>query len=348
MIDANYIKSILSVDNVIGILSELDADYNFQSSSEVHFRSICHNSTSYKLYYYDSSKSFYCHRCGERWDIYGIIGKIRGFDFPTSVKFVCDVCHLDTNMQTPVSNIYNWQKDLKKFLPNYEPPSEPPKIYNTDVLNLFEHKYHQSWLNDGISKAAMDKFGIGWYAKNSQITIPIYDANRNFVGIHGRNTLKNIVERGLKYQPVKTLNDEYKFPTSSVLYGLHENGDNIRETKSVIICEAPKSVLMAEDILDINTSVALFGWNMQGRRKDLLLDYGINEVTIALDRQYHEPIGDEFNIYVKQVKKIANLFKPYCDVYVIWDKLDRLGYKDSPFDKGKTIFDELYKERIKI
>lgn len=345
--DANYIKSILSVDNVIGILSELDADYNFQSSSEVHFKSICHNSQSYKLYYYNNSKIFYCHRCGERWDIFGIVSKIRGYDFVTSIKFVCDISHIDINIQAPINNIYNWQKDINKFLPNYEPPYEPPKNYDSDILNLFEHKYHQSWLDDGISKASMDKFGIGWYSRNAQITIPVRDTNGNLIGIHGRNTTQELVDRGYKYVPVKTINDEYKFPTSSVLYGLYENEDNIKNSKSIIICEAPKSVLLAEDILDCNNTVALFGWNMQKRRRDMLLDYGLKEVNIALDRQYHEFNDDEFKVYAKQVHKIIKLFKPYCDVYTIWDRENRLSYKDSPFDKGKEIFDILYKERSK-
>lgn len=347
MVDADYIKSILTVDDIISVMSELGADYNFQSSSEIHFRSICHNSNSFKLYYYDNNKSLYCHRCGQRWDIFGIVQKINNIDFPTAIQYVCNICNIKQTYRKDATQIDSWQRDLKKFLPNYE-PNEPLKIYDKDILELFNTYYHQTWLDDNISKMAMDKYNIGWYARNAQITIPVYDDNGNLVGIHGRNTRKNIVEKGLKYQPVKTLNEEYKFSTSGVLYGLWQNKDYIQSSQSVIICEAPKSVLLAEDILENNNTVALFGWNMQKRRRDLLLNYGVKNVTIALDRQYHEPSGQEFDIYVKQVKKISNLFKPYCDVYVIWDKLDRLEYKDSPFDKGKEIFNRLYDERIKI
>lgn len=347
MVDANYIKSILTIDDVISIMSELGADYNFASSSEVHFRSICHNSDSYKLYYYDGSKSLFCHRCGEHWDIFGIVEKIKEIDFLDAVSFVCALCRIEQTYQKVNTQIDDWQKDLKKFLPNYE-PNEPLRIYDNEVIDLFINKYHQSWLDDGISKSAMDKFGIKFYERNAQIIIPVHDINGSLVGIHARNTRQKLVDKGLKYQPAKTLNEEYRFQTSGVLYGLYENLDNIKSTKSAIICESPKSCLQADDILNCNTTVALFGWNMQSRRRDILLNLGVEDITIALDRQYKEQSDDEFSVWVKQVKKIAKLFKPYCDVYTIWDREDLLGYKDSPFDRGKDVFDKLYSERVKL
>ena len=77
----------------------------------------------------------------------------------------------------------------------------------------------------------------------------------------------------------------------------------------------------------------------------MLVELGVNEVTIALDKQYPNTKSPEFGIYIKQVKKIINLFKPYCQVNVIWDKEDLLSYKDSPTDKGKEVFDILYEKR---
>jgi hypothetical protein len=38
----------------------------------------------------------------------------------------------------------------------------------------------------------------------------------------------------------------------------------------------------------------------------------------------------------------------YCNVSVISCWNDRLNYKDSPIDKGKEIFEELYKERFLV
>lgn len=352
MIDVNYIKNILTTDDIISVCSELGADFKQSNNGQTIFYSICHHRSDPmnhkpKLYYYDNTKSFYCFSCGFSGDIFALVEKIKGIDFRSALEYVCRICRIEQTVVKKPQCRDEWEKELKKFLPNYE-ASEPIKIYDDVVLNLFKPYYHKSWLDDGISKAAMDKFNIGWYERNAMITIPVYDIDGKLIGIHGRNTRRALIDKGLKYMPVKTLNSEYKFPTSGTLYGLYENKENIKNRKSVIIVEAPKSVLQAESILDSNNTVALFGWNCQARRRDILLDLGVTDVTIALDRQYHAPSGDEFNIYVKQVKKIANLFKPYCDVYVIWDKKNRLGYKDSPFDCGKDIFNELYNERMKI
>ena len=126
---------------------------------------------------------------------------------------------------------------------------------------------------------------------------------------------------------------------------IYQNIKNIQNSKSVILFEAPKSVLQYESISDANNSLALFGWNCNKARRDMLVELGVNEVTIALDKQYPNTKSPEFDIYIKQVKKIINLFKPYCQVNVIWDKEDLLSYKDSPTDKGKEVFDILYEKR---
>ena len=49
--------------------------------------------------------------------------------------------------------------------------------------------------------------------------------------------------------------------------------------------------------------------------------------------------------------KIENMCKKYkwqATFYYIWDMDNLLGHKDSPFDRGKEVFEELYKHRIKV
>ena len=44
--------------------------------------------------------------------------------------------------------------------------------------------------------------------------------------------------------------------------------------------------------------------------------------------------------------KIGKLFKGYCKVTCLWDgDLEQLGYKDSPTDKGRDIYECLYEHR---
>ena len=113
--------------------------------------------------------------------------------------------------------------------------------------------------------------------------------------------------------------------------------------------EGPKSTIQMQDILgDNNISCAMFGWNFNKIRRDMLLDVGVKTVTIALDKQYQSQGDKEFGIYVNQVKKIARLFSPYCTVYVIYDRYGFLRYKDSPSDKGNEVWWRLWKEKTRI
>lgn len=46
--------------------------------------------------------------------------------------------------------------------------------------------------------------------------------------------------------------------------------------------------------------------------------------------------------------KIAEQFKGFCKVNVIYDRSNLLEYKDSPSDKGENIWNILYKNKENI
>lgn len=353
-IDFEYIKQQIDTDQIISIMDSLGVPFVKQDNKQIIFYSICHHHSDFlqhkpKLYYYIQSKSFYCYVCSFNGDIFSLVQQVLNYDnVVQAVEYVCNICKIDISTCQVKPNIDQWQS-MKKFLPNYDSGKQDLVRYDKDVLNLFDSLYHISWLNDGISRQAMEKFNIGWYARNEQITLPVFDVNGDLVGIHARNTRQQLVDKSLKYQPLKTLNDEYKFPTGQVLYGLYQNQEVIKLSHSVILFEGPKSVLQMQDILgDNNISCAMFGWNFNKVRRDMLLDIGVKAVTIALDKQYQSQGDKEFDIYVNQVKKIARLFSPYCIVCVIYDRHGLLGYKDSPSDKGNEVWWRLWKDRVKI
>lgn len=352
-IDFEYIKQQIDADQIISIMDSLGVPFVKQDNKQLIFYSICHHHSDFlqhkpKLYYYIQSKSMFCYVCSFNGDIFSLVQQVLNYDnVIQAVEYVCDICKIDISTCQVKQNIDQWQS-MKKFLPNYEQGKQELVVYDKNVLDLFKPYIHESWADENISKKTIDKYQIMWYNKNEQIIIPVFDIDGNLVGIHGRNTKKWLVDKGLKYQPVKTLNEEYKFPTGQILYGLYQNQAAIEQTKEVTIFEAPKSVLQADSILEQNNTVALFGWNMQPIRRDMLLQYNIQAVNIALDKQYQSLDDAEFQIYQAHVNKIVRLFKPYCDVYVIWDSENLLDYKDSPTDKGKNVWDKLYNNRTLV
>ena len=353
-IDFTAIKSHITPDHIISVMDSLGVPFVKQTNAQIIFYSICHHPDDFekhkpKLYYYIETASFYCFVCGFTGDIFSLVKHIKGLSLADSVGYVCRICGLDIQQVSQACDIDQWQ-GMKKFLPNGDNNCADLPIYDKHILELFDYQHPvKNWIDDGISAQAMAKFGVGWYARNEQVAIPVFDMANNLVGIHARNTRPELVAKGLKYQPLKTLNVEYRFPTGKVLYGAYQNQAAIQASRAAILFEAPKSVMQMQDILgDKNISLAMFGWNCGKARRDILLDLGVNSIYIALDKQYQAINSQEFGIYKAQVDKIIQLFKPYCHVGVIWDRQDILGYKDSPSDRGADAWWKLWQDMTKI
>jgi len=93
-------------------------------------------------------------------------------------------------------------------------------------------------------------------------------------------------------------------------------------------------------------SVAICGSSFIAYQAWLLINLGVKEIIVALDRQYKELGDDEFKKLVKNLKSIYNKYGKYTTISFMFDKEHLLGYKDSPIDKDKDTFLELYKRRI--
>ena len=95
-------------------------------------------------------------------------------------------------------------------------------------------------------------------------------------------------------------------------------------------------------------SVACCGSNISSFQIQLLLSLGIQELIIALDRQYQQITGDEHKIWAKKMYALHDKIGKFVQISYIFDKNYILEYKNSPIDQGKDIFLELYNKRIFI
>ena len=204
----------------------------------------------------------------------------------------------------------------------------------------------------------MEQFDIKFYFSQFKAIIPHHDINGNLVGIRGRGFLNKDVENGMKYMPIKIQKLMYKYPTSFNLYGLFHNQSNIKEMKRVIVFESEKAVMLYGSMFgqNNNISVASVGMNMSLHQRDLLFDLGVEEVTIAFDKQYksnyiykkNTPEYREFERYIRRLIKIVKMFLGYCKISLVLSWSDELGYKDAPIDCGKDTFETLYRERYLV
>ena len=361
------ITEALSKEDVIKIAMELGSDgYKEGSSGELIFRSICHGSDSWKLYYYHEAKDnypakiFHCYsRCGDSFSIFELVIRARRqqgiiLSFSQAVKYVASITnkmfYSNTDNEEDTSYIINDWEWINKFK-NIKRQHSIPQLseINEHILEIFCPYPHELWLNEGISRETMQKYQISYWGKENKIIIPHRDIDGRLIGIRGRALNKEEVDAGYKYMPINIEGKELKHTLGNNLYGLCQNEEAIRRLGKLVIFESEKSVMLCDTYYHQNNfSVAVCGSNITDTQCRLIRNLGVNEVMIAFDKEFTDPDSKAAEAYGNKIINKAKRLTPYFTVYVIWDNLGLLEVKDSPADKGKEVLEKLMKNKIEI
>lgn len=340
MIDAHDIKDMLTADNIFKLLEDLGVE-PIDKNNRFECLTLCHGGDSHKLFYYKDSKKFMCFtNCGSM-DIFSFIERFFDRSFIESVKYVQDYFNLYGGSTTSSEVIENPVKLLRKV--DIKKPEI--RILDDNIMNAYYEKYCQSWVEEGISLDTMKKFDIRYSIVDNQIIIPHRNASNQLIGVRARNLNQDQIAMGRKYIPVFYKGESLKYPTGENLYGLNVNKEAINRAHKIVLFEAEKSV-MKLDSCGLDIGVGLNGSHLGDGQKRLLDSLDINEIIVALDKEYKESDTKQSAAYAM---KIASIFKSLTNkfnVSVLWDRHGLLEEKDSPIDKGIDVFKELYKERI--
>lgn len=346
MIDYEEIIEQLDIEKIKNLLDRLEVPYQDKGAYLV-CKTACHNAdledASDKLYYYDNTHIFYCYTHCNAMSIFKFLKSYYEtrdieYDWVEDIyNVVLDCSRYDK---------YNFQpKKYKTIREKYEVQKEIelPK-YNEGALGCFIKWYPVEWLNDGISKAAMDKYEIRYSISQNKIIIPHRDIEGNLVGIRGRALNPEEVELFGKYMPVKLENTWYTHPLSMNLYGLYQNKENIKKNRICFIAEAEKSVMQAESFSRDNCVVSVCGSQLNKfSLKKLINECRPEEIVICFDKE-----DNTNDIYFNKLYTLGKKYQNYANFSFIFDFKGLLELKDSPFDKGEKIFEELLERRVKI
>lgn len=348
--DANQVKQELTENDLLTLLTEFGAEPQEHGSSYF-CRTICHNPAhtgKHKLIYYKESRMFRCYsdNCGSM-DIYGLVGRIMDMDFFNSFKYICMKFGFSYGGdyvpgETIDTSFFN---KFKKRNPKTE-----MKALDGKILNSYHELYHKSWVDDGISTKSMKKFGIRFSIMDNQIIIPHYDIDGNLIGVRARNLNKEVVDLGMKYIPVYWKRNVLKHPTGAALYGLNVTKPNIEKYKTIILFEAEKSVLMLDTMMpDFSIGVCISGSSLSNEQLDIIKKLDVNEVVIAMDKEFVEVGSPEEKFYAEKIKAgFIDKLSPYFRISVIWDTKSLTDEKSSPTDHGAETFKILFENRIYI
>lgn len=363
--DKQDIKDKISLEDVYQILLDFGGDPKYTNFGIIS-ATICHNEPgvgSKKLYYYDNDDYplFHCYTGCEdpSFDIFELIIKVMdiqkhiAYNLNDAVRWVAQRLNIEgVYQEEEIESLEDW-----KFLNNYDRIQDIKienqdivlKEYDKKILNYLNYKVKiRPWLDEGITSEILNHFVIGYYPGAAQITIPHFDLENRFIGLRGRTLIEEDAEKYGKYRPIKINSVMYNHPLGLNLYGLNNNKENIKLIKKAIIFESEKSVLKYGSYFgqENNIAVACCGSSISAYQIKLLQSLGVEEIIIALDRQFKEINDDEYKHLKKNLIKINNKFNNEVLISIIFDKNMITNYKSAPIDEGPEKFLTLFKERI--
>lgn len=359
------IKEELTIENIYDLLSEFGGEPVYNRIGLIS-GTICHNAPgigSHKLYYYENSHLFHCFTgCADpSFDIFELIIKVKkiqahqDWNLPKAVAYVAQRFNLKGhifNTDDFGATSLDW-----KILDSYKEPEVKfidtsillPE-YDKIILTRFSYPRIDRWEKEGIKDVISKRNFIGYYPGDEQITIPHYDKQGRLIGIRGRYLVQEDADRFGKYRPLYLNGVLYNHPLRMNLYNLNNSKENIEKMKVAIVFESEKSCLQYQSIYGHKNdiSVAMCGSSLSEFQVKLLLDLGIKEIIVALDRQFIN-IGDlEFQHLKNNILKINEKFCNYTKLSFIFDKEMITNYKASPIDEGKEKFEILLKSRLNL
>lgn len=355
-------------EEVIHILSELyNAHYTHDKEGNLIFESICHGSTSHKLYYYQDEEvgKFHCYVCGTHCNIVDLLIELEGYTFNESMRVIGECLGINTNTyrrERGLKRINQVNTDLE-FLSLHNRKKRVIRkvetIYDDKVLDNFDCVYPLCWRQEGIDGVTAEKFDIRYDYEENRAIIPVRNLNGDLIGVRVRNFNDSAVDRGFKYLPLEYQGESYRFPTSTTLYGLYENQEVIKSKRRVILFEGEKSTQIVDSFYEGNCyALSTYGTNFGVVHRDILLTLGVTEVTFAWDKEYcEEYFGESYDNtkeqklmygFLDKLKKACTLLHSYVTINLLIDFDDELDLKDAPVDKGKEVFESLLKKKVTI
>ena len=371
------IKNSLSIEQVFDLVSELGGEPLMNTGYFIS-HTICHNHPgdgSRKLYYYDNTKLFRCYtECDPAtFDIFELVCKVKNlaqekkirynekgqevlldwalYDAVQFVAFFFGFEAENENFSEKRIELQDWDFLNKYEANNLEKQRQIVElhIYDEKILEHLPRPRIADWEKEGIKDEVSVAYGIAYNPRSNGIVIPHFNIEDKLVGIRERTLVKELEKYG-KYRPSILNGKMYNHPLGFNLYNINNSKEHIKDFKKVFIFESEKSCLKYASFFGMNNdiSVAICGSALNNYQVSLLLSLGVDEIIIALDKQYQKVGDKEWERWTNKYKQIHNKYGNFVQISYMFDFDKYLDYKDAPIDKGPEVFMALYKNRVAI
>lgn len=347
-------RESMTHDQIKEVLEKYGVNHIYENQIYIQYPTCCHNleGGSHKLYYYKDSHMFRCYtECDSMFDVFELVQKMEELrEHDCSLPEAIRIVGFDPSDEEEKDVDKVEEKEAIDYLKKINQTALPRMTYTgiqNDVLNnfTFNEKYLEPWISEGITTEALQAFNIRYDVTNLIIIIPHKDKDGNVIGVRGRFMSEYAPA---KYMPITWNGVTLAHPLRGNLYGLYENRAVIEKSKTVILFESEKSVLKFSSFFghENNFSVATCGNKVSNEQIQLLQDMGVKQVILAFDKDYDNSV-DQMKVQA-HYNDIAKRLSVYFTTSVMFDYGNLLGLKDAPIDKGRAVFEELFKYRYYI
>lgn len=335
-------------DDIDKVISYFGLEYQEAGDAYI-LPTYCHHQdgTGHKklyIYFNEDSVVFHCFsNCGT-FSLEGFIEKYQNCNYSEAKRLIDEI--LDRKIDG-FSNLYKEEELEVPFTTKKKRKFKINEVVDNSILNSFYPIPYGGWIDENISYRTQKKFNIHFDIVHQAVIIPQLNEDGKLVGIRRRALNESDIENNGKYKPIFANNKWYNVDSSAILYGLFENKENIKKSKKAIVFEAEKSVMQLDTFYNGTApAVALFGSNMSDYQANLLRKLGVEELIVALDKEYQDERS--YKTYLKVLVKKFKKFQPFFTITFILDDFNSslLNYKDSPSDQGKETFKKLLRRRI--
>lgn len=228
---------------------------------------------------------------------------------------------------TKVAKKYGRAQKQKPYMGRNKPlPDGCMDMYRFDTEKL------KPWYDEGISWEAMERFGVRFDDFGNRIVYPVKSYDGKIISVCGRTMDPDFKEKHIrKYTYYGSLGGQI-----DTLCCYSDNEDDILQQREIIIFEGAKSCMKTWG-WGIRNTAALLTSHVSTPQLIALIKLSSNfgvRCVFALDSDIN--IMEDTNI---------QKLRSYANVEWVRNRNNMLDEKDSPADKGETVFKTLYERR---
>jgi DNA primase len=259
-------------------------------------------------------------------------------NLPKAKRYICETLgyneFINGNYVKPITDdLFSWLKDIRRKRNKKKVAEYENEILDDLILDQYVKYPHQIYLDEGVEYQTQTEFEIFFDVQSERIVFPIRNSCGELVSVKGRTT-----DPDYKLKNIPKFLYLYHFNMMLELYNWHKALYYIIEEKEIIIFEGEKTCWLSSQWQKRNC-VAIGGSDLSPYQVEMIKKLGPEiRVVIALDKDKN----------VDDVKKQAKKFGQNRLLYVMWDGKNLLSKeeKNSPTDKGREVFEQLYNDRL--